>query len=78
VRQESLMAAKTGSGVHLFDNWFDPIESGVRGRVREFVEALICGELDEAWLAHATGGPRRPTAVRQALSATGTAAARAR
>ena len=23
----------------LFDNWFDPIESGVRERVREFIEA---------------------------------------
>jgi hypothetical protein len=29
-------AADTGIG--LFDNWFDPIESGVRGRVREFIE----------------------------------------
>jgi transposase-like protein len=32
--------------VHLFDNWFDPIESGVRGRVREFIEELIRNELD--------------------------------
>jgi putative transposase len=38
----------TDTAVHLFDNWFDPIESGVRERVREFIEALICGELDEA------------------------------
>jgi transposase-like protein len=33
---------------HLFDNWFDPIESEVRGRVRQFIEELIRGELDEA------------------------------
>jgi putative transposase len=33
---------------HLFDNWFDPIEVGVRDRVRGFIEALICAELDEA------------------------------
>ena len=32
----------------LFDTWFDPIESGVRDRVRQFIEALICSELDEA------------------------------
>jgi putative transposase len=32
--------------VHLFDNWFDPIECGVRERVREFIEALIRNELD--------------------------------
>ena len=42
------LESTTDSGVHLFDNWFDPIESGVRERVREFIEALICGELDEA------------------------------
>ena len=31
----------------LFDNWFDPIESGIRGRVREFIEGLIREELDD-------------------------------
>ncbi|MGH6709073.1 MAG: transposase, partial [Bradyrhizobium sp.] len=30
----------------LFDNWFDPIETEVRARAREFVEELIRGELD--------------------------------
>src|SRR5437773_1223464 len=34
--------------VDLFDNWFDPIESGVRERVRDFIEELIHGELDTA------------------------------
>ena len=38
----------TDTTAHLFDNWFDPIESSVRERVREFIEALICGELDAA------------------------------
>jgi putative transposase len=33
---------------HLFDDWFDPIETEVRGRVRQFIEELIRGELDEA------------------------------
>ena len=32
--------------VDLFDNWFDPIETAVRVRAREFIEVLIRGELD--------------------------------
>jgi putative transposase len=32
----------------LFDNWFDPIETEVRARAREFIEELIRGELDAA------------------------------
>lgn len=32
--------------VDLFDNWFDPIETEVRSRAREFIEELIRGELD--------------------------------
>jgi transposase-like protein len=39
-------AAETA--IHLFDNWFDPIEAGLRDRVREFIQAMIEGELDEA------------------------------
>ena len=35
------------TAVHLFDNWFDPIEAAVRERVRGFIEAMIEGELDE-------------------------------
>jgi putative transposase len=34
--------------VDLFDNWFDPIETEVRARAREFIEELIRGELDAA------------------------------
>jgi putative transposase len=34
------------TAVQLFDNWFDPIETEVRSRAREFIEELICGELD--------------------------------
>ena len=43
---ESLPAAETA--VHLFDTWFDPIETGLRDRVREFIHAMIEGELDLA------------------------------
>ena len=31
---------------HLFDNWFDPIEAGLRDRAREFLQAMLEGELD--------------------------------
>jgi putative transposase len=34
--------------VDLFDSWFDPIETEVRARAREFIEELIRSELDEA------------------------------
>ena len=34
--------------VDLFDNWFDPIETEVRARAREFIEELLRGELDTA------------------------------
>jgi transposase-like protein len=37
----------------LFDNWIDPIETGVRERVRDWIEPLI-----EAELAAALGRPR--------------------
>ena len=39
-------AAETA--VYLFDDWFDPIEAGVRNRVREFIHATVEGELDAA------------------------------
>ena len=32
---------------HLFDNWFDPIETGLRDRAREFLQAMFEAELDE-------------------------------
>ena len=32
----------------LFDDWIDPIETGVRARVRDWIEALIHSELDTA------------------------------
>jgi putative transposase len=46
--------------VHLFDDWFDPIEAEVRERAREFIEELIRGELD-ATLARPRYGRGRGT-----------------
>jgi hypothetical protein len=34
--------------VRLLDNWFDPIEAGLRDRVREFIQAMIESELEAA------------------------------
>ena len=36
------------TAVYLFDDWFDPIEAGLRDRVREFIQEMIEGELEEA------------------------------
>jgi putative transposase len=36
----------TESSSHLFDDWFDPIEAGIRDRVRGLIEDLIRNELD--------------------------------
>jgi putative transposase len=44
----------------LLDDWFDPIEAGLRDRVREFIQAMIEGEL-EAALSRPRYG-RRPKA----------------
>ena len=57
---------ESGTTSYLFDSWFDPIESGVRERVRGFIEEMIRAELDEA-LA-------RPRYRRRARSGDGTQA----
>jgi len=44
---DSLQPA-TELAVDVFDNWFDPIETEVRARSRQFIEDLIRGELDAA------------------------------
>ena len=31
---------------YLFDDWFDPIEAGLRDRVRGFIETMLEAELD--------------------------------
>jgi putative transposase len=54
------------TAVHLFDHWFDPIEAGLRDRVREFIHAMIEGELDMAL--------SRPRYARHAKPSSGQAA----
>jgi|HubBroStandDraft_4_1064222.scaffolds.fasta_scaffold1102653_1 hypothetical protein len=36
----------TESNSHLFNDWLDPIETGIRDRVRELIEEMIRSELD--------------------------------
>jgi putative transposase len=38
---------ETEAAAQLFDNWFDPIEAGLRDRAREFLQAMLEGELAE-------------------------------
>ena len=46
--KSSISQPASDTTVYLFDDWFDPIEAGVRDRVRGFIEAMIEGELDSA------------------------------
>src|ERR1700719_2478030 len=41
-----LLHSTTESNSHLFDDWLDPIETGIRERVRELIEEMIRSELD--------------------------------
>jgi hypothetical protein len=60
------------TAVYLFDDWFDPIEACVRERVREFIGAMIEGELDATllrpryerrWCPGRCRPPPRPTGM---------------
>jgi putative transposase len=42
------LQSEVQTSTHLFEDWFDPIESGVRERVRGFIEGMIEEELEEA------------------------------
>jgi putative transposase len=39
--------SESATAMHLFDNWFDPIEASLRDRAREFLQAMLEAELDE-------------------------------
>jgi putative transposase len=56
--------------VDVFDNWFDPIETEVRARSRQFIEELIRGELDAA-LARPRYGRSKMTDNRATAEVTG-------
>src|SRR5713101_7885724 len=76
------LQSEAGTAVHLLDDWFDPIEAGLRDRVRELIQAMIESELEAAlsrprYARHPKGFPRRLMA-RAASRATGTVTDRGR
>jgi putative transposase len=46
--KDTTKATAVAADIMLFDNWFDPIEDGVRERVRGFIETMLEEELDGA------------------------------
>ena len=71
------LQSQPATAVHLLDDWFDPIEAGLRERVREFIQGMIEAELEAAPSRPRTPAgerrlPRMPMA-RAVLRATGTA-----
>ena len=74
--------SETEAAAQLFDNWFDPIEAGLRDRAREFLQAMLEAELDEVLdrSRYARGPSGRPAirSERRASPATATATGRGR
>jgi putative transposase len=50
------------TAVYLFDDWFDPIEAGLRDRVRDFIETMIRAEFDAA-LGHPRSARRSDAGI---------------
>jgi hypothetical protein len=42
------LQSQAETAVQLLDDWFDPIEAGLRDRVREFIQTMIETELEAA------------------------------
>lgn len=68
-----LPQSEIGTTGQLFDNWFDPIEAGLRDRAREFLQAMLEGELDEVLARSRYGRRATPpsTASEEAVCVTG-------
>ena len=48
MEENSTKTQTDGTALFAGDAWFDPIEAGIRDRVRGFIEELIGQELDAA------------------------------
>jgi putative transposase len=64
------LQSQAATAVHLLDDWFDPIEAGLRDRVREFIQGMIEAEL-EAALSRPRYARRRKEAAGNADGANG-------
>jgi len=51
-----VLHSQAETAVHLLDDWFDPIEAGLRDRVREFIQTMIEAELEAALSRPRYGG----------------------
>ena len=78
MEQDSTKADADGTALFAGDAWFDPIEAGIRGRVRGFIQELIGQELEAALGrgryerdAEAPKGYRNGTRERQLLGSFG-------
>ena len=72
--------AEAETALCLLDDWFDPIEAGLRDRVRSFIQAMIEAELETVPArprygrrpktdCENAGGPRRSPATGAAIDA---------
>src|SRR5947199_3106655 len=55
--KSSSLQSEAEAAVPLLDDWFDPIEAGLRDRVREFIQAMIESELEAALVRPALRPP---------------------
>ena len=46
ITKSPVVQSEADTAVHILDDWFDPIEAGLRDRVRELIQAMIEGELE--------------------------------
>jgi len=58
-----VQSSEAETAVHLLDDWFDPIEAGLRGRVRELIQTMIESELET--VLSRPRYARRPTVDRE-------------
>ena len=65
-------AAETA--VYLFDDWFDPIEAGLRDRVRDFIRTKLDAALARPSYARRLAASEGADGADAGLPATGTAA----
>ena len=54
-------SSQPATDTYLFEDWFDPIEAGVRDRVREFIQAMVEGELDTTLMRRRYGRRAKST-----------------
>jgi putative transposase len=65
--KDTTKGAAVAADILLFDSWFDPIEDGVRERVRGFIETMLEEELDVA-LSRPRYGRRKASGDKDSVS----------